>query len=397
MSTPTDPYTTAVPQPHEPAEALTPPNGATPNAPETFVTASPTSPDSADPNLSSDVAYDESDALAWDNAFQATDEAAQAPEPAMIPAAHGSELGEINFDDIPHGHTDEAAPIEAASALAPDSAEQAAAAHSGDAAAPARMLSNAEPLAQGATFASAYSATGVTELPKAAEMAASAANSTAESAVPSAPIRESVLPHGSDQAASAAPAEEASPEHVEWKKDPGTDELIDLPDEPESRVGAHIGSIFATLLLIPIVWYLLSDAGVRLSLVENNPWSTGHVHIGALIELLGGMVMLTLLWLMARASSLGAQLWGALLTIAGAAAIVVPQLGKAVIEKMDSAIGDLSILTGNVVHHLNLDLASGRIAIFGLLIFLTGLMIHLSRKSASKRAVAKALREKALG
>ncbi|WP_297564860.1 hypothetical protein [uncultured Arcanobacterium sp.] len=190
----------------------------------------------------------------------------------------------------------------------------------------------------------------------------------------------------------AAEADSAQAEEVEnhehWAADPGDvagTPAPYVPDAPPSRFSAHIAVFFATLVLIPIAWYLISDAGVRLNLVPDNPWDTGHINFAALLELAGGMIALAMIALMARLSSLGGQVWGIVLTLLGLAAVIVPGQAAALIERLDKAIGGYNPFTGNVVHHLGLDLGSGRIAIFGFLLFIFALAIHGARKRSAAR------------
>ena len=370
MSTPTDPYNSDTAEPIA-ADNTAQPFDAAGTSGAYAEAASAGNSAAAEVHESPSVAYGNSDALAWETAFEVEDNRS-APQ-----------LDELSFDDdIPMGDpgfrdpkiTDEAHdPAPSTPSNAPNESYS------------AHILTDAEPLAEGATFASAYSATGVTELPAEDPVA----DDEVLDAEPEPPVRESVFP-----AAGASPSTET---HSEWTTEPEAPRLTDLPEEPKSRVWAHIGSIFATLLLVPVVWYLISDAGIRLNLVENSPWETGHVSIAALIEFIGGMIALFVLWLMARASSLGAQIWGFLLTIAGFAALIVPNLGHRLISLLDHKISSFNAFTGNIVHHLDLDLGSGRIAIFGFILFLTGVMIHLGRKSSERRAVAKTVREQLLG
>ena len=199
-------------------------------------------------------------------------------------------------------------------------------------------------------------------------------------------------------AADSAPAEEVE-NHEHWAADPGDvagTPAPYVPDAPPSRFSAHIAVFFATLVLIPIAWYLISDAGVRLNLVTDNPWDTGHINFAALLELAGGMIALAMIALMARLSSLGGQVWGIVLTLLGLAAVIVPGQAAALIERLDKAIGGYNPFTGNVVHHLGLDLGSGRIAIFGFLLFIFALSIHGARKRSAARQEILLRRELAL-
>lgn len=183
-----------------------------------------------------------------------------------------------------------------------------------------------------------------------------------------------------------------------WAADPGEDALAeDVPEEPKGRGLAHFATVVLTLLLVPVAWYLIADAGARLSTVSGNPWDTGNLEIMPLLELLGGFVVLAVIWMMARASSLGAQVIGAIVAIAGIVALVVPTLGNDVVESLNNAIGGYNEFTGNVVYHLGNDLGSGRIATFGVILFLTGLAAHGARRRGQQTATAITRRKFLLG
>lgn len=183
--------------------------------------------------------------------------------------------------------------------------------------------------------------------------------------------------------------DETKREH--WTTDPG--EVEDIPEKPKGRFGDHFLGFLLTLLLVPVAWYLISDAGARLFLVNDAPWATEQRDNLAIVELVGGMVVLVLIALLARASSFGAQLWGIILMVAGFVAVILPSLGQQAISWLDGAIGDINPFTGNVVHHLNMDLGSGRIAVFGLVILLLGVVAHYARRAGGVRATAEARRE----
>ena len=430
------------------------------------------------------LAYGDADALAWDAAFEHEEEVS-APSlasetPADSPDARSAheELGELTFGEEAEASEETEAHEGTTAQSTPSESSLPTLEHQ-----PNHFLGDAQPLEEGATFASAYSATGVTDMSsehgglssdtehstqaptrvsvlsdprndsssledaqlEAAQTTSADISSSSDStptsihtastaraandelydensssnissradqedqlsqATQALPATEQVTTSmSSDQSGekSSASLESESGAHDdaahddvnEWRKDPGDPDLTDIPEKPASRIGAHIGSIFATLILLPIAWYLISDAGIRLNLVENSPWETGSVHIPVLIEFVGAMIAIFLLWLMARASSLGAQLWGILVALAGLTAVVVPQLGAWCMKQLDVAIGSYNGFTGNIVHHLDADLGSGRIALFGLLLFLTGAMIHAARKSAARRAEALTLRKQA--
>jgi hypothetical protein len=171
-----------------------------------------------------------------------------------------------------------------------------------------------------------------------------------------------------------------------------------VPAAPKSRAWTHTGVLVATIVLAPVAWYLLSDASVRLSLVDNNPWATGHLNIAALLELLGGIAVATLIALLARASSLGVTVAGALLSLFGCLALVLPRWAQdSIINPLDDAIGDINPLCGNIVHHLGLDLGSGRMLMLGAALILAGVISHGARRRGQRFGIVTTRRRIALG
>lgn len=168
-------------------------------------------------------------------------------------------------------------------------------------------------------------------------------------------------------------------------------------EEPGKRGWTHATTLIFTILLIPVVWYLLSDASVRLFGVENSPWETGIVNFAAIGELAGGLAVMGIVFFMARKSSLGVTVTGILVSLFGILPVVTPaDTLKNLVTPLTDAIGDFNPFTGNVVHHLNADLGSGRILIFGVILIFTGMVSHLARRQGEKFGVATARREAAL-
>lgn len=171
----------------------------------------------------------------------------------------------------------------------------------------------------------------------------------------------------------------------------------EVPPAPHGRGWTHTGVLIATVLLVPFVWYLLADAGIRLGAVANNPWDTGVLNWAAIGELAGGVAVAGLVWMMARRSSLGVQVMGLLTFIVGAVAVVAPVFARdSVVARLDNAIGGYNDFTANVVDHLGNDLASGRLLIFGAFLLLTGLVAHTARRRGERNGKVLAQRAAAL-
>ncbi|MFT0848341.1 hypothetical protein VR010_11385 [Actinomycetaceae bacterium L2_0104] len=175
---------------------------------------------------------------------------------------------------------------------------------------------------------------------------------------------------------------ETTPRVAAWG---GETAIEQIPEAPKGRGWAHTGVLIATLVLVPIAWYLLSDASARLFLVAGNPWETGNLNLAALGELAGGIAVVALIWLLARVSSLGALIIGALTAILGLLALVLPTFTQdSIIARLDRAIGDFNDLTSNVIHHVTLDLGSGRMLMFGAILLLTGMVSHSARRRGER-------------
>ena len=230
--------------------------------------------------------------------------------------------------------------------------------------------------------------------------------SNAESAV-EAPVRRSVMdttastlaPNSGATMQDAAPAADAeSPVPSEQTQDSSWQAGDALPEGPKSRVGAHIGIFFATLLLVPLAWYLLSDSSIRLSMVHGNQWETGKVAIPVLLETIGGLVVTGLLWFLARASSLGAFVWGLLLTVLGAIGVIMPYFARNTIAAwVTDQIAGVNTLTANIADHFALDLGAGRILFFGFILLMTSIVSHYARKRGHLAGIQITRREVALG
>lgn len=423
MTIPTDPYNSASRRPFDDDEVL-----------------APLDHDDVQAAEKSGLSYGDSDLFAWDQAFSAqsaavaediSEEPGSDNESVQLPADHVQPADSLNdlgasFDsaqggahsapqdsaqDVAHGEPALSAEQgrEGYNALPDEERKNATlvdvvSAHSADDADDTARPSRTRALSQDETFtsglavddaeASVYSvgtefAAGGMAIAAAAG-SANAAEGAQSNLVDSETGRSDEAREGFVQAASPAQDDER---RARWSADPGDDAYLEIPDEPQSRTGAHIGIFFATLLLIPLAWYLISDAGVRLGMVKGNPWDTGSLNFLALGELLGGVVVMLVIFLFARASSLGAQVLGTLIAVAGSIAILLPAQGAHFAARVEDSIGSYNAFTGNVAHHLNLDLATGRIAILGFVLLFLGVVAHGARRRGAVRAAAIARRE----
>ena len=151
-------------------------------------------------------------------------------------------------------------------------------------------------------------------------------------------------------------------------------------DKVPSRAGAHWWSLLGTLLLTPVAWYLLSDAGARMTLPADNQWDSGVLNLAALGELLGGIVVLAVILLAARASSLGAFVVGSLVALIGGAFVLFPAVTQDFAEPYLQWLRDYNDFGGNIAHHLVSDGSTGRILVAGIALILVGIVSHNARR-----------------
>ncbi|WP_193311485.1 hypothetical protein [Georgenia satyanarayanai] len=153
---------------------------------------------------------------------------------------------------------------------------------------------------------------------------------------------------------------------------------------PPSRAKAHVLTIVVTLLLTPVAWYLLADAGARLTLPPGNPWETANLNVAALLELAGGLLVLVLVLLAARWSSVGAIVTGALVVVVGVPFVAVPAWTQDLLEPVESWLAGLGDFGDNVAHHLVASGSTGRLVAVGVALVLVGVVSHGARRQGRR-------------
>lgn len=184
-----------------------------------------------------------------------------------------------------------------------------------------------------------------------------------------------------------APATASQPKaRPEWREHSAVNRTIPIPEEPGGRAWSHVGVFFATLILAPFSWYLISDAGIRLAQLSDSQWVTHELSWMSILELFGAMLCVGVLWFLFAASSFGASFFGFIIMAAGLVPVFAPKLVQDLLASEPvTQFGNYNDFTGNVVHHFGADLATGRVAIFGFLILMTGIVSHAARRRGAER------------
>ena len=163
-----------------------------------------------------------------------------------------------------------------------------------------------------------------------------------------------------------------------------------LPTLP-SRAGARWLSGVVTTLLLPIVWYLLSDSAARLAFAVGNPWESGIINPAALIELGGGLLILVLVAVIAAQSSLGAIISGGLLILVGLPFLAVPAYTDQFISRFLEGFRESSAFGGNVVGCLELTGFTGVLVVAGTLLLGLGIALASVRKAGRREEATRAM------
>lgn len=189
-------------------------------------------------------------------------------------------------------------------------------------------------------------------------------------------------------AAGAGAATSRSPEYEHTDHQPSTAAVLDgatVTAKPRSRAGAHVWAVVLTLLLTPVAWYLLAGAGARLTLPARSPWETGNINVAALLELGGGLLVLAVVLLAARWSSLGAIITGSLVLVLGVPFVAVPAWTQEILGGVTDWLQGLGDFGSNVAHHLVASGSTGRLVVYGLALIFIGVVSHGARRQGRRQ------------
>lgn len=153
-----------------------------------------------------------------------------------------------------------------------------------------------------------------------------------------------------------------------------------LPEVP-SRAPARWLSSLAFLLLTPIAWYLLADAGGRLLIADGAPWLTGQMNLAALAELLGGIAILILLAVVAMQSSLGLYISGTLIALGGLPFLFFPLQTQTILDgPVRQFLDYLGAMGDNIAFYLAFSGATGIFFVLGISMILSAVVVTRVRR-----------------
>lgn len=148
-----------------------------------------------------------------------------------------------------------------------------------------------------------------------------------------------------------------------------------------SRAAAHWWTVLITLVFAPVAWYLFTDGGARIE------WASSQsqpITIAAYIEFGLGLLAVFILLLAARWSSVGSIVMGSLFLALGLAFLIFPAEGADVLRTSTEYFGRLGQFGINVVEHLSATLETGRMALYGLVLIMVGVVSHGARRQGRR-------------
>lgn len=194
-----------------------------------------------------------------------------------------------------------------------------------------------------------------------------------------------------------APAVESATTEASWKprEDSGertvpqeTPESLDdalfegatvVPEMP-SRAAAHWSSLALGVFALPITWYLIADAGARMTLPEGNPAATGVINWLAITEVAIAFIAVIALFEAFKRSSLGAWIGGLCFFAAGLPWVFAPGFTSAHTVSALHFLQNSGALGANLAHHLQASGYSGRLLFLGIALLGIASLSHSVRR-----------------
>lgn len=152
-----------------------------------------------------------------------------------------------------------------------------------------------------------------------------------------------------------------------------------VPEMP-SRTGAHLFSFIFGILALPITWYLVADAGARMTLPEGNPAATGVINWLAITELAIAFVAIIALFEAFKRSSLGAWIAGLCFLATGIPWVFAPAFTSAHTVSLLHFLQNAGSFGSNLAHHLQASGYSGRLLILGIVLMGVASLSHSARR-----------------
>ena len=153
--------------------------------------------------------------------------------------------------------------------------------------------------------------------------------------------------------------------------------------KPASRFGSHWAGILIAVVLLPLSWFFGHTARHAFgTTAARDPEGAMSVN-GVIVIALSALCLGVGLW-MARRSSLGTILVGALTALAGIPGLLAPAATHRVLEQALGAAADRTSLGKDLLDFLWLDLSRGTFLLVGMVVLMVGIVSHSARRAGRR-------------
>lgn len=155
---------------------------------------------------------------------------------------------------------------------------------------------------------------------------------------------------------------------------------------PRSRARAHVWGVVLSVLLLPLAWYLIADGGARLAPQLSEALAAD---LAGGLEFAAGLLVLAVVFLTARWSSVGVIVAGSLLVVLGVPFLVAPAWAWDLAAPVTEAVAGWHQLGTNAVAHFTADTVTGRLVLYGLALIVLGVVSHGARRQGRREEKAR--------
>lgn len=158
-------------------------------------------------------------------------------------------------------------------------------------------------------------------------------------------------------------------------------------EEPPSRAGSHWWGVLIALTLTPIAWFLLQDGGARIYFsLQADPTA---INLAGVLSLAGGLLVLAIVLLAARWSSVGPIIAGSIAALAGLAFIAFPSQTLEWLADYEAELERLGGFGENLYTYLLESGMRGELLVAGVVLVFVGIVSHGARRQGRREERAR--------
>jgi hypothetical protein len=158
-------------------------------------------------------------------------------------------------------------------------------------------------------------------------------------------------------------------------------------EEPPSRAGAHLWALLIALVLSPVAWFLVNDGSARIYWsLRSDP---GQINLAGMLGLAVGLLVVTIVLLTARWSSIGVTVTGLLSLLVGLAFLVSPAVAFDRLESSEEPLRQFGGFGENLFAYAVESALRGQFLLAGFVLVLVGVVSHGARRKGRREEYAR--------